>query len=285
MIELFNRVIKISIEDIKIEKLRMTFNITKTMSNELENANITIYNLSNNTRNKIRRTTYLDERVQGSPVIVEAGYSDLVQQVFSGEVTFISHEKKMANIITSLDASNQYLTCSTANVEKSFSKGVTAKELVEYLISQLGLDPQIETVKEILNNKRFDRNYILSGQIRSNLNQITKLLDLSWTIQDKKLIILKQGQPLSMQAIEVSSNNGLISVKRTNEGYDFFSLLNPQIKPGHLVYLKSKLNKNIPLLVKKINLNCDNFQGSFSMMVNTREVAEEKTAMMSGGFS
>lgn len=264
--DLYDRVIKLTIDNRTYEDFRVSFNADISLLSKPNTANISIFNLSRATREAIKKSTILiDRKIKGSQIFLEAGYTGMVGQVFMGEVTKIEHDKNATDWITKLEVKDGYTPYSTTNLEKSFKSGTSLKTVIESIVDAMGLDDSnISTVDAELRQRVFDRGFIISGSAILYLDIYAKQLGASWSIKDNKFVLLKNGVQLTPTAILISKETGLIGhPKRTNKGYNFTALLNHKIIPGALIKLDSDTEGVNNIIVEKVSLSGDNWEKSF----------------------
>jgi len=265
MATLFNREIKITIEDRQFKDLRVVFNIERTNASTLNNGDIKIYNLNSSSRGSIKKATILGSKTAGSRVVLEAGYIGNTEVLCTGEVVKFDHSKSGPDIITSLQISDGYSNLAFSNIEKSYSDGTRLRSVLNDVADAMGVTGTNSlTVTPELILTKFENGYVATGNPRETLEVICKTIGATWSIQDGQLVISKNGRPTELAAVLVSKETGLIETPRiTNEGANFKSLLNPKIKPGVLVNLTSKLFPLKILIIRKCTYTGDNYSSNF----------------------
>lgn len=92
---------------------------------------------------------------------------------------------------------------------------------------------------------------------------MSKANALEWSIQDETLQIIPKTESSSNVIIELDSNTGLVgSPSKTAKGVEFTSLIQPKIRPGVKVKIKSKILEGI-FKVRKVTHDGDSHQGDF----------------------
>jgi CYTH domain-containing protein len=143
-----------------LDSLNFSFEIPFEDSEELTTATITATNLSENTRNNIRK---------GHAVIVNAGYENDIGCILVGKVAGLSHKKDSTDWttkITATVATNEWLD---AQVYKTYKQGIRAKDMVSDLLNIFGLEVGNT---ELLDNKEYPRGRVCRGKIKDVLQDI-----------------------------------------------------------------------------------------------------------------
>jgi len=273
--KLFNRQVTLSVEETEIDKLRISFDITKTLFSEPNQARITVFNLAEATRNSINQATIIGEQKEGSPVLLVAGYENLTEELYRGEVIKVLHKKESVDWQTTINAGDGYSSIATTIVEKSWKSGVRLNQVANFVISEMGVGKNdTSTVASDLLQKKMDKGYNASGSAAKVLDNISKLVGGSWSIQDDKLIILKNRTAATLSAIVINQETGMVQTPiRTERGINFTSLLNPKIKPGSFIKLESKNISETSLVVQKVRYTGDNWGTQFYCEVEALKLA------------
>lgn len=253
----------------RIEGLRVKFNCEKTNERNPNNSKIEIYNLSEKTRSlleakktRIRlQIGYLgtpEKSTQG----ITTGLKGNVAQIFIGDVKKVVHkiEGDGTDIVTTievLDGGNRYRN---ARMDKGFPPGTNLKQVYNELLEELGLDKG--SIKGIPDRK-YSQGLTLSGLVRDHLDTLSKANELEWSIQDEALQIIPKADFSSNVMVELNTDSGLVgSPSKTDKGVEFSSLIQPVLKPGIKVNIKSKIINGIFKLRKVVHAG-DSHQGDF----------------------
>lgn len=270
---LYNRDIKLIVEDFQINNLHISFSITKDLTSTPNTGLISIYNLSETSRNKIKKTSDIEQNVKGSIVVFEAGYKDFIEQIFIGEVTEFRHNKEKVDWVTELEVKDGYTSYAKAIISKAYKAGTQLSTIVSDTIEQMGLSSNVSTVETELNSKKFDRGFVENMSSKDLLDKYVKLIDARWTIQDNKVIILKNNKALKPTAIVISKETGLInSVQKIGDGYIFKTLINPKLQPGQLVQFDTNNYQNQTAIIEKAVYTGSNFQNDYYAEIEATEV-------------
>jgi len=253
----------------KIDGLRIKFTCEKTNEGNPNNSKIEIYNLSKDTKSLLEAKNtrvrlqigYLGIPENTSQGLV-TGVNGNVAQIFVGNVKKVVHkiEGDKGDIITTLevqDGGNRYRN---ARLDKGFPPGTSLKQVYDELIDELGLDQGSVTG---IPDRKYSQGLTLSGLVRDHLDTLSKANALEWSIQDETLQIIPKTEASSNVIIELDSNTGLVgSPSKTAKGVEFTSLIQPKIRPGIKVKIKSKILEGI-FKVRKVTHDGDSHQGDF----------------------
>lgn len=137
-----------------MDDLAFDFEVPFEDSDELTTATVNAYNLSANTRNSIKK---------GDPVIINAGYEGDLGVIFVGQVSGLSHKHsstEWTTKITATEALDQWLT---AQVNKTYTKSIKAKAMVQDLLNIFGIE--VGTF-ELAIDKEYPRGRVCKGKLK-----------------------------------------------------------------------------------------------------------------------
>lgn len=236
---------KTATRTLTIENLRVQFKVKKTSKKEPNSCDLTIYNLSADSRGKISRDVKLT---------VEAGYVGTLAQIFSGDALTVDHVHDGPNWITRIQCNDGERAYRFSTVSESFKAGTGFGDVFEKVASKTGLDVA-DAVKFIRGEikDQFTRGFVAHGFAFSELDRLLKDRGLDYSIQDGRLQILKAGTASKDSAITLSSSTGLIGSPAHGTGdattskaraekasiLKVKSLLQPGIKPGRKLKVES----------------------------------------------
>jgi CYTH domain-containing protein len=146
-----------------LDSLNFTFEIPFEDSDQLTTATITATNLSETTRNNIKK---------GHVVIINAGYEGDIGCVFVGKVAGLSHKKDATDWTTKIMATVALEEWLDAQVYKTYSQDIAAKEMVTDLLNIFGLE--IGNF-ELAINKNYPRGRVCRGKLKDVLQEIVVL--------------------------------------------------------------------------------------------------------------
>lgn len=264
------------------ENLRITFNISKTISPEPNKAFIRIYNLSRESRNRILMRSNL--------VQLEVAYSDApLSTLFFGDLRFVSHKKVKADWISELECGdgdpawrdirvNEFSGPNT-QVSQVFR---TMKEVYDRELRQIignvessvyaGYDQVVSQISgEATSNTNaapseasasFLNGISLSGKFGRVMTNICNRAGLNFFINNQTIYIIQKNAILDMEPIVVSPTSGLIGrpVITESGGLSGSTLILPGMIPGRGIVVESQeLVENQDFKLTRINFDGDTY--------------------------
>lgn len=235
------------------EGLEITFRITKTITREPNTGQISIYNLSADSRSYCQ--------VKGAELTLEAGYEDLHGQIFTGQTQLVYSKREGTSWVTTLETGDGLKFLFGHGIGLALGGRVTMRQAVEESLAAMGVPKGVHKGLDALVDKTFPRGFVASGNPTTTMDGLADRGGLHWSIQDGRSHVYPRGQYGSDEIIlisDVRKAGGLVgSPERfdrtlTNpfqtqdpfanplRGIRFKSLLNPLIVPGTRVRLESR---------------------------------------------
>jgi hypothetical protein len=234
---------------IDVTGLRVTFKVTKTSTSEPNTATVTVYNLAEGSRGRIK--------AKDQAVVVRAGYVDLVEQVCAGVIKRVVHRREGQDIATEMELKDGGQDLLEPEFRRSYKRGTSKRRIIEDILSTMP-----HTSKGRINASGVSGS--ISGKLSFSttsklaLDRVGKAWDFEWSIQDGAIQILDPDgtvEPVEL-ALKIGPSSGLIgspaktgqegrkkskSKKRKEQpGAKFQTLLMPSIRPGRYVLLESE---------------------------------------------
>lgn len=252
-------VIGSSTESIVIDGgLTISFDLTKTITSEPNEATISIVNLNQSTRNLITDKKY-------NRILLNAGYGDDMRTLFVGYIDEVENRKDSTDITTTMtcsDGSKDYREARTAVTVK---KGQSDKEIVKEVLKDM---PNTETgIQEYKKATKLPRGKTLVGNSRDILKTVAKNQDANWSIQDGKLLILPKTSALANnEGFLIQEGSGMIgSPQKTSDGLEVRCLLNNIMRVGQLCRVASRIKEmSGDFKIVKIQMKGSNKGGDFT---------------------
>lgn len=242
----------------KISGLKISFSVSKNNEATPNDAEIKIYNLSDETRKSL----------DGENISIElkAGYEGLngdggnIETIFIGNVKKVTQEIQKPDIITSITAGDGEKKYRNKRHTKGYPEGTKLKTVVQDITKSLDLGKgSLDAIPDITYNS----GVTLQGLCRDHLDNIARSNDLEWSIQDEKLQIIKRDGFTKDSVLVISPTSGLIgSPNKTKKGVEFTSLLQPQLKIGRKVEIKSRFISG-KFKIRKVTHEGDSREGDF----------------------
>lgn len=233
---LFNRSWAVSIAKRKdpssavaYDSLKTTFEIDKTTEFNSNKGKISLHNLDAETRKKFTK---------GDLIRLKAGYYNLTEIIYFGEIITVTHERKGADVITTFLCGDSENSIVNSHFEKSYPEGTTAVEIVKELAEALGVDIGIVIGIEDIS---FGSGISLTGTVGHCLKRILQKQNLEYSVQNGSLQIIPKSKHTGEEAVLLTPQTGLIGVpSQGTDCFKFKSLILPRLKPGRLIQVQSE---------------------------------------------
>jgi len=256
---------------------RISFNIEKNDDANANKGTVSVYNISQSSRSFIENENLI--------TFLKAGYINQISTIFFGDIQDRKTERNNSDVITTLEIVDQGKLLDTANVQIGLGPGATNIQAFSAAESalQLIIPPR---QKNNLPIKRYTNGYSYTGTAIRLLEKLAEEIDYNFSIQDGEIQILKNNESTNESVVVVSPNSGLIGTPtKTQNGVEFSTLINPDIRIGRLIKLESKQIQNaqsgnsdtkasqslkdsgIFLLPKKIVIQGDTQEGLWQMNI------------------
>lgn len=248
----------------RIQDLRIQFKIEKTNESSTNKSEISIFNLSQETRSLFE--------AKGTRVHLSIGYLGLspnklvgstsnVDLVFVGDITKIDQSLNPPDLITKIisgDGDNRHRNAKHTRGYPPNTKLLTALNNVS---DDFGLSRKVFVdIPDIT----IAHGLALRGLCRNHMDTLTQPNGLEWSIQDDALQVIPVGGTTSENPILLNKDTGLIgSPKKGEKGkIEFTSLIQPGLKPGRKVQIQSDVLSGF-FKIRKVIHDGDSQRGTF----------------------
>ncbi len=224
MTDLFNRDISVTIGTTKIAArvvengqavarptLRMAFSVEKSGASSPNKAELTVYNLNETHRQSLKET---------QPCIIEAGYVQQLEQIFSGDISYAASNKESTAWVTKIQLKDGGEKYASARINKSFGPGTQLTAVLNQAAKALGvgLGNSSTAFNDIVRGlKQFTKGVAVSGKVSDILDKYVSTAGLQWSIQDGQLQVLKPEETTQQQVLLLSPTSGLIGSPELGE--------------------------------------------------------------------
>lgn len=239
MAQLFQRAVRVTLGATVIADLRVQFKIKQSLTKEPNTLQLSIFNLSAETRGKMQS--------KGVQIIVEAGYADTIAQIFKGTSTVIDHVHEGPDWITKVQCGDGVIPFNV-NVHGSFKKGTPVSTVFEDIAKKTGLDVSgaVSRVRSAV-SEQFTKGHTAFGKAGNVLDDLVNGRGLEWSIQDGRMQVLPFGGTTSDSAVVLSPTTGLIgspahgTAEKEKKASLLVakSLLQPSLRPGRAVRVEN----------------------------------------------
>lgn len=212
--ELFGRIAEVSVTPVGSnvsyvvggkDGLRITFDCKKSVSTDPNTATVSIFNLSETTRNNI-------EAVDGV-LVLKAGYEDAdgAEMVFVGNIKTARTIKTLPDIETKFEVSDGGVTLRDTKVALSYKSNTKLSQVVKDLIKAVGKPFRGDVNSLGITDKVFKTGLTYAGNARTILEQLGNENGFKFSIQDDESVIGVVDEVTSVGgAIVLSPDSGLV---------------------------------------------------------------------------
>lgn len=250
MAQLFNRKAIVTMgpkggQGVRIEGLRVAFDITKTNKKSANNAKIMIYNLNESNKSILKTKEDLS-------LTLEIGYGiNNIDLLFTGDIVRSSTQRSGPDFISTIEVDDGDQALTTATLDKSYVAGTNMKTVVNDALQSMKDAGQV--IIGTVNNIKDDiaqNGFSASGLAANVIEQITKKQGLEFSVQDNETQILGEDEDTGEEAIVLTPSTGLIGSPRIGligkeaakiDGIEFKALIQTtRFKPGRVAQIKSR---------------------------------------------
>jgi hypothetical protein len=228
------------------DELDIEFTVPFDNEEEPDIAGVTIYNLSENSINAIKK----DQNV-----IINAGYKGDVGTIFKGTLqkaaTSWSDVDKVSEF-TIGDGAMQWLT---KDVSEAYGEDITAMAILEDLTGKFGLELGR---LELVNNIAYPKGRVIDAMLKDAIKQIVRETGSQFRISGGKIFIMPHGEGIKTGFL-LNKDTGLIGSPEvfereedgdTIKGYKVTMLLNHRITINSILQIKSKTANGVFRVLK-----------------------------------
>lgn len=222
-----------------LSELRFIFETKNADSQSPDNCSIRVYNLSDETSNKVQK--------EFTRVVLSAGYQNGPYGIiFDGTIKQFRRGRE--------SATDDYLDILAADGDIGYNFGVVSNSLPAGSTPRQRVDAAIAAMPQMSAGSIMDftggilpRGKVQFGMARDFLRRESESQGGSWSVQSGKIQIVPLEGYLPGDAVQLNSLTGMIGVpEQTDEGVKVTCLLNPKIRIGGLVQINNKdINKTI----------------------------------------
>jgi hypothetical protein len=272
------------------EKFKITFDVRKDTTSLPNNATISIFNLSDDDREKIKNVIHKNKELSDKgqsrlPLLLYAGYSKNIgyELLFSGDMTAVIDTYKGTDVETQISTGDGAIALRDTFINLSFAAGISMTSIVTQLSDILKMDID-QASNYLTSNIDFANGFSFTGKAKDCMDRIIKSANLTWHIEKNKIVIIPNDKSTTDQIIELDKTSGMIGSPEkviesgTNvinpghyDGWNVKSLLRPEINPGRLVKIVSRV-ANITMAVRTIEHKGDTRSGDWFSKIEARSL-------------
>jgi hypothetical protein len=251
----------------KITDLYMEFTVEKTQEQEPNTGTIKIYNLSENTSSHVC--------VAGNHITLKAGYKDeTIAALFFGDVVKGERKRMQNEYVTELEVKESRTAVMASQVSISYDKNTEATPIIQALIDAIGL-PSVG-IENVPSDAKYPGGFSDIGNACDILNMVLNKFNLSFTIQNEQLYIIKHGEVVENTGLLLNKDTGLLTLPQpisdkigdsdieseASNKWSFRAMLFPELIPGAGCKLESS-TYNGELLITRATFKGNNQLGDF----------------------
>lgn len=249
---------------------QITFNIKKDNNKDPNQAEIVVYNLSDDTVN------YINRGIRNNlAVALAVGYEgEELVMIFKGTIQWVSDTFDSVDRKTTLHCLDGGINIAEARTSRSYPKGTKIKRVVTDLVKDLGTT---EGNIHVDNDQTLSSATAMCGNTSHYLEHICKSIDHNVSIQDGSVYVTPRSQMSSARSAYISPETGLIGspepfhndikptkkvtksskkAKKPTDGVKFKCQMNGAILPEKTIWLKSR-DYDGPFKVVSVSHNGD----------------------------
>jgi hypothetical protein len=211
---------------IELSEMRIRFAVVRGDISTPNTADIRVYNLSENTIQKIEQ--------EFTRVVLQAGYAGNYGVIFDGTIKQVRRGRESQTDtyldITAADGDSAY---NWAVMNVTLAAGSTPKDHLEQILRSMASRGISMGEAPELSTGRLPRGKVFYGMTRDFLDIFGRTQDVSWSIQDGKLTLIPNNAYLPGESVVVTSATGMVGLpEQTQNGISVRTLLNPGIRVG-----------------------------------------------------
>jgi len=254
-----------------IEGLHIQFSVEKSLDRSPNPSTLRIDNLNEQSRRLVAR----------SPVaaIVEAGYDGQLQRVCQGDVRWSQSRRVGSDWQTEIQLADGGRAFALARVNATYGAGTPIAVGVRDALVQMGIDPPASLLKIPGLQRRLSAGTATNGNARDELTELLRPLNLSWSIQDGRVVILGEEDTLPNDVQIISQDTGMIDSpeqgKPDKDGkpptWTVKSILRPDLLPGQRVEVRSQVVEG-RFRIEAVKHEGDNMTGDFATELEVKAI-------------
>lgn len=226
---------------VTITGLRMSYSIGRDLKKHPNACELSIYNLAEHTRHELQAS--------GLMIDVLAGYDGDLRRIFQGDVLYVISQRDGADWVTKIQMHDGLRAYNYARITRTYPANTPYKVIVTDIASAMDLDmPLFTPSAEALLQKQTPGSVSLSGPAANELTRFLAPHGMEWSIQEGELVILRDKDVRSGDAIVITEDDGMIGSpsygnpdkKGRSPMLTVKCLPYPEIAPGKLISVESR---------------------------------------------
>lgn len=207
-----------------IRDLKVTFSIEKNLLGVPKPSLITVYNLSETSRNVIEE--------EFKKIAFTAGYKDTEALLFAGDIHKVFHRKDKENWLTDIWCSDGHFAYSKSFFNKSYADSVTNDMIIRDLARSFER-VTVGTIQDVPAGRHSLYGTVFHGESRRLMDEMTRTFDLEWYIYNETVNVIGRAKCLNAETIVFNSLNGMENAPTITEtGITLGTRLRPELIVG-----------------------------------------------------
>ena len=231
---------------INCDNLQVQIMVRQADQQHNNHAYVRITNLSQATAQKA-----FDAAKEFKPFKLEAGYQGRSGILFEGEISQGRKGKEPNGTDTYLDilAMSGYQSYGYATISKTLSAGATYDDVISTIADAMKKHQLNVGHLAKLGGDKFPRAVVLHGMARDMMRKYTQSQGASWSVQNQKIYVVKNGKSVPGMTRELNASSGLIGIpEQTIQGIVAKILIDPGFAVYQQVRIDPKININEALV-------------------------------------
>lgn len=226
-------------EGIEMRGLKIAFDILKTDTETPNKAEVMIWNLSDDTAQRIK--------AEFDTVILNAGYVAQIGKIYHGNIIQVRRLRpNSVDKVTHISMGDGDEAYQYSMISKTLSAGATQKDVLEAAMDEIKKrGVELGHVPDNLGEFELPRGKVLFRNARDVIRDVCRTVGASWSIQDHKLNIIPLKRTLPGNAILISPSTGMVNPgpEQTTEGVKVRCLLNSEIRVGGKIKIEGDITE------------------------------------------
>lgn len=269
------------------QRFRITFDIMKNTISDSKTSQIQVYNLSEDTRKKLRSLITQNNillKTSNEQVLayLYAGYKENtgLELLYIGNVSYITDKVIPPDIVTTIMCSDNVNIFKRATVSLSYKPGTSSLTIRAAVAKALNMEFDDASY---FYDIEFAHGFSFVGLARDALDNVSKQTDCNWTTEAGKIRMMPKGKSTNDAVVVVSAETGMINspeklesdgtdsdMADAKDGWKVTMLLEPKLLPGRKVEIKSKIINGI-YVIDSVEHKGDTTTGDWQSIIETRQ--------------
>lgn len=218
-------------EGLDLSNLRITFQTKKGDAETPNSAEISVYNLSDETALKVRR--------EFTQVFLSAGYVNNMGLIFQGNIRQVRiWRENGVDKVMSILAADGDRAYNFATVNRTLAAGSRPADRVGVCQDSFRAKGAGEAYAPDPGGEALPRGKVMYGMARKYMRDEARDTGCEWSFQDGRMQLVPRDGYLPGEAVVLTHETGLVgSPEQTQDGVSLKALLNPRLKVGGRVKL------------------------------------------------